>query len=349
MVIEPKYGYIEDKLSTLINEFGFILIGVLFFSFPLSYFFAKIPTQLKEEVDRQKDEQDVLLSLFDLGDSVLFKWNNDENWSINSVSKSVEKLIGYSQNDFINNNVTYASCIHHDDLAQVMQEVEDAIKSKVYFFEHKPYRVVTKTREIKWILDSTVVVRDKSGEIINFIGYLNDITDLKNHEILLQKISTTDQLTQIYNRMYLDDTLQTQQYRFNRSKEACSIILIDIDYFKAVNDEYGHLVGDRVLIEFAILLNKTVRNGDTVGRWGGEEFLIILPHTNLIQAMHLAEKLSVAIEENIFTSVKHKTASFGVSTFMEGINIETLTDKADQALYVSKNEGRNRVSTLQEI
>ncbi|MEA2072930.1 MAG: diguanylate cyclase [Campylobacterota bacterium] len=347
MVIEPKDEHIKGELTSIVYQLMLILLGVILLSFPLSYFFSNIPTRLKDKVDKQKEEQDTLLSLFDLGEVVLFNWNNDDVWSVNHVSKSVEKFLAYSIDDFKSNRVSYASCIHPDYLQQVMDEVNKAISDKVYFFEHAPYRVITKDKKVKWILDSTVVVRNEDGEIINFIGYLNDITELKDKEILLQKLSITDQLTQIYNRMHLDEMLQTQFYRFNRSKEECSVILVDIDYFKVVNDEYGHLVGDKVLIEFARLLKHTIRSSDSVGRWGGEEFLIVLPHTNLHDALALAHKIRKQIENNIFTIVKHKTASFGVATLKEGMSIEVLTDKADIALYKSKSDGRNRVSTIQ--
>ena len=347
MIIEPKYEYIEDELSEIISDLSLILLGVILISLPLSYFFSNIPTKLKEKVDKQKEEQDVLLSLFDLGDAVLFKWNNDENWSVNSVSKSVEKLLGYKDSDFIDDNVTYASCIHHDDLEQVLEGVTQAVDSKVYFFGHKPYRVITKDKKLKWILDRTVVVRDAEDTIINFIGYLTDITELKNSELLLKNISRTDQLTKISNRMHIDDILQAQFYRFNRSSEVCSVILLDIDYFKAVNDQYGHLIGDKVLIEFAKLLNTSIRVGDTVGRWGGEEFLIILPYTDLEQATLIAEKLRLLVSSYTFTKVNQKTASFGVATFEEGMSIESLTNEADKALYKSKKDGRNCVSVMQ--
>ena len=348
MIVEPKIEHIEAELSLIISNIALILLGVVLISFPLSYFFSQIPAKLKEKVDKQKREQDVLLSLFDLGDAVLFKYKSDEKWSVSSVSKSVEKLLGYQMSEFKNSTITYAECIYHDDLKRVIDERTNAIQNKVYFFEHEPYRVVTKDRKLKWILDSTVIVRDKKGEIINFIGYLTDITELKNQELDLEKISRTDQLTQICNRMYIDELLHVQYYRFKRSHEECSIILIDIDYFKLVNDKYGHIVGDKVLIQFANLMKDSIRIGDFVGRWGGEEFLVILPHTNLANAMLLAEKLRELVHNCVFDTVKHKTASFGVATFKDGMSIENLIDVADKALYNAKDSGRNRISTTQE-
>ena len=125
-------------------------------------------------------EQKNLLSLFDKGDSVLFKWKNNENWSVEYVSKSAEKLLKYEIEDWISNNVQYSNCIHKDDLAQVFEEVTFAIKNNLDFFIHKPYRVITKNNDVKWVLDYTVTEKDENDEITHFIGYIIDITEQQN-------------------------------------------------------------------------------------------------------------------------------------------------------------------------
>lgn len=349
LVIEPKQDYIYQEIRDNAYEFIWIFIAVILFSFPFSYFFSKIPSKLKEEADIQNEEKSVLLSLFDLSSAVLFKWNYDENWSVNFVSKSVMELTGYSQEEFETGTILLVNCIHHDDRKQVLLEVEDAVQNRVYFFEHLPYRIFTKNGTVKWILNSTVVVRDKNDKIVSFVGYITDITIIKQHELALENISRTDQLTKISNRMNLDDVLQQRYSRFNRTNENCSIILIDIDFFKSVNDEYGHLVGDTVLVEFAKILKAHIRLEDTLGRWGGEEFLIILPSTSLEQAIIIANKLCKMVSQNIFTTIGNKTASFGVSTFEKSLSIENIIDKADKALYHSKENGRNQVSSALDI
>jgi len=219
-----------------------------------------------------------------------------------------------------------------------------AITKKQYFFNHEPYRIVTKDKKLKWIHDSTVIVRDENGQIVNFVGYLSDITELKEHELKLIDISRIDQLTKIPNRLFLDEVLKKQYYRFTRSKEECSIIILDIDLFKRVNDNYGHLVGDMILIEFAKILTLNVRESDTVGRWGGEEFMIILPHTKKKDGVRLANKLKDIINTHIFPSVADNlTSSFGVSGFVKNISLDTTIRLADEALYEAKKNGRNQV------
>ena len=355
IVLSPKENYIEAVVKENFYQFLWVVLMVLFFSLPLSYFMSLLPTKLKSKVDilnkklqDEAKERDILLSLFDLSDAVLFKWNNDDEWSVSFVSKSVENLLGYPQHDFATNKVTYANCIHHDDLQRVQKEVEDAIASNVYFFTHEPYRVVTKDKKIKWILDNTVIVRNEYDEIINFVGYLTDITELKAKEFELENFARVDQLTKINNRLHLDEILMTQYYRFKRYAEECSIILVDIDHFKAVNDEYGHIVGDKVLIEFAELMKNSIRKDDIIGRWGGEEFLIILPHTYKDKAVFLAEKLCKIVSEYEFSVVGHKTASFGVASFMEEMSVEQCVDMADDALYEAKEAGRNTVKVAKQ-
>jgi len=350
LLVVPNNLKLQNKLQENNRNLIIVFLTVVLLSLPLSYFISLLPAQLKERVDKlnrrlknESLEKDVLLSLFDHSNSILFKWKNDEKWSVAFVSKNVHSLLGYSKEDFEINGMCYSQCIHSDDLANVKQEFEQAIKNQDYFLKHHPYRVQSKSGEIKWILDQTIIVRNDKNEIINYIGYLLDITKIKEREIELKALARTDQLTRIYNRVYLDEVLHNQHYRFQRNKEICSIILLDIDYFKEVNDHYGHIVGDKILIEFAQLLQNSLRDGDILGRWGGEEFLIVLPHTQKEQAMILAEKLRQIVEDHVFTHVMHKTASFGVCSLGEDITIESLVDNADIALYKAKKSGRNKV------
>ncbi len=374
MVLQPKETTLNKMINKELEQLFLVMLGIIILSFPFAYLFTKKPVLLKEEVDHlnatleervkvktselqelnstleakveeRTRDQNVLLSLFDLGDEVLFKWNSDKRWDTASVSKSVEKLLGYTKEDFESKKVIYAQRIHKDDIQRVINELNEAIKRHDYYFSHQPYRIISKSKEIKWILDNTVIVRDKNNEIVNFVGHLLDITELKNKELELQHLSQTDKLTQLYNRLYLDEILKAQFYRFNRNSEACSVILVDIDYFKKVNDVFGHSTGDSILIEFSQLLKTSIRSGDIVGRWGGEEFLIILPYTTVEQAALLAQKLRIEIAEYPFTLIGNITASFGIAVLKENMDIEALVEAADKALYTSKENGRNCVTS----
>jgi len=174
----------NDEIGELAASMEYMLENILKSKQELSQF----ASSLEKEVQKRTKEQEILLSIFDKGDAVLFKWNNDKHWSIASVSHSVYKLLGYKDKDFLSESVVYAECIHQDDLERVTQEVQDAVEHKSYFFEHKPYRLVTKDGNVKWVHDYTIIVRDEvSDEITHFIGYLTDITALKELNDQLEK------------------------------------------------------------------------------------------------------------------------------------------------------------------
>ncbi|MBV5321681.1 MAG: ABC transporter substrate-binding protein [Sulfuricurvum sp.] len=159
----------------------------------------------------------------------------------------------------------------------------------------------------------------------------------------LLKMATTDPLTGLTNRIRLDEKLLECYHFYERTGRIFSVIMIDLDYFKRVNDTYGHLVGDKTLVIFAKLLSDNIRNVDIVGRWGGEEFMIICPDTTLTGGEQLAEKIKSVIEMYDFPHIHTLTCSFGISESREGDRIENIVGRADSALYQAKAEGRNRI------
>ena len=375
MIVVPTERILKFDQEDIIETIVLIFLFLTFISAPIAYFLSRTPARLKMEVEwantdlerrvgektkelremtrtlerkvqERTKEQNILLSLFDLGDAVLFKWRNDEAWSVEYVSNSIEKLLGYVPNEFLDRKVLYTDCIHPEDLERVMQEVEQAIANKLYFFTHKPYRMITKKGNIKWIHDETVIVRNDKREIVNFVGYLFDITPIKENELKMHRLSITDALTKVYNRLFLDEVLHKHYYNLLRNAEPCSLIMLDIDHFKSINDTYGHLVGDEVLIQFTSIVSKNIRKSDVFGRWGGEEFLIIAPSTTLNEAVQLAEKLRKIVENTRFEGIdKQVTVSLGVTECREELSLDGNIKKVDDALYRSKQNGRNQVRT----
>ena len=159
-------------------------------------------------------------------------------------------------------------------------------------------------------------------------------------------VAIHDQLTGLYNRHFIVNQLERQFGSFRRYGNACSIIMADIDHFKQVNDRYGHSVGDEVLAAFSRLVESTVRQDDLIGRYGGEEFLLILPMTNLAAASLLAQRIRARlaavplIEQPVMLVV---TASFGVAQLTKGESIDKWLQRSDQAMYRAKEHGRNCV------
>jgi diguanylate cyclase (GGDEF)-like protein len=173
--------------------------------------------------------------------------------------------------------------------------------------------------------------------------------ELKEKNKELEHLSITDKLTNTFNRIKLDLTLDKELEEANTKNYNFGIIIIDIDYFKQVNDTYGHQVGDTTLVSFANILREHKRDKDILGRWGGEEFIIISADSKLDEIFNLAQKLRVKVEEYNFPTIGNKTSSFGVSTYKKGETIESLINRADEALYKAKENGRNRVESLEKV
>lgn len=168
---------------------------------------------------------------------------------------------------------------------------------------------------------------------------------LQESETSLRTQSLKDPLTGLANRRCLMDFLQNSMERYKRYQEPFSVIMIDIDFFKQVNDDFGHDVGDEVLLAFSALTQSVIRNVDLVARLGGEEFIIVLPQTSLEGAMTKAEQLRAAIGKFDFGSIQRGiTASFGVAEYQSSDNVSILLKQVDMAMYASKNGGRNRVT-----
>jgi diguanylate cyclase (GGDEF)-like protein len=187
------------------------------------------------------------------------------------------------------------------------------------------------------------------NRMIDFIKEEGNRISKMNEELLskatqLEEKASFDFLTKLYNRRKFNSFLEYEISKSNRYKEEIfSLLLVDIDYFKNVNDNYGHLVGDNVLQEVSKILTICSRDSDIVARWGGEEFILMLPQTNIEQAFFVAEKLRATIEKHKFDDVKHITCSIGVAQFHKNEDKETLFKRVDAALYKAKNSGRNRV------
>jgi polar amino acid transport system substrate-binding protein len=172
--------------------------------------------------------------------------------------------------------------------------------------------------------------------------------EVEKANLKLENLVRTDVLTGIFNRLKIDEDLNRELTRYERSKELFSIIILDIDHFKLVNDKYGHLTGDEVLKWIAATISQHIRGNDVFGRWGGEEFLIVCPSTSLEGAFTLAENLRLAIMNSTKNKLPHQTASFGVAAIKDGDSIDDLVNRADSALYHAKGAGRNRVAQPQQ-
>lgn len=200
----------------------------------------------------------------------------------------------------------------------------------------------------------------KSKENKSILPHFLNLLSLAVENQILFEMVNLDRMTGLYNQHYFKTRLSDELERTNRYKRSLSLILVDLDFFKKVNDMYGHLEGDRIIKEFSRYLRSKVRKVDIVSRYGGEEFTVILPETTLKQATKVANKLCFDLskeEERIYIGDEKKsflTASFGVSSSENERNERTddpdlLLHAADQAMYLSKDRGRNQVSLYLEL
>jgi polar amino acid transport system substrate-binding protein len=171
-------------------------------------------------------------------------------------------------------------------------------------------------------------------------GYNRKLEELN---LKLAKQAMTDQLTQLPNRYLLDQEIQRVISSAKRYREPFSLVLFDLDFFKEINDEYGHQKGDEVLIHISNEMSRSTRDTDLLGRWGGEEFLLVCPKTDLQGAMNLANKIREHIEQQQFITEKQITLSAGVAEFGENESYHTVLKRLDDALYLAKKSGRNTV------
>lgn len=228
-------------------------------------------------------------------------------------------------------------------------------QQRPYLFKFKNYRPITGSADYMYQDLTIVPITSLSGSVDSIAAIIYDVTDVATSEqalqeanaILLQK-NRIDALTQLNNRGHWEECLRQEFDRYKRYKNPGSLVMFDIDHFKQINDTYGHQAGDEVLRNVAKVLNDSVRTTDIAGRYGGEEFGVILINTPLENTMHFTERLRTSIEKTIS---KHGnkdikvTISLGVAEFNNEQNkYEALISQADDALYTAKNQGRNCTS-----
>lgn len=276
------------------------------------------------------------------------------------VNPAAEELLGYSAKELL--DIDFQQLTHPDDLERDLELLEELLagKRKSYRMEK---RYTHKDGHTVWAQLCVSLVRYANGRPRYFIAQLHDISDRKLAERQLEErrreledanrrlevLATVDELTGVRNRRAFDSELARELAHHARIGSSLSLLLLDVDHFKAYNDDFGHSAGDRALVRVAKVLQATSRQCDLVARYGGEEFAIILPDTDAAGCLRLAERLrrEVAAIEGLERDV---TASVGCCTLASSLAAEVgplvareFIDGADRALYRAKAEGRNRV------
>ena len=282
--------------------------------------------QIKQELHELQRLQNII------SQSVLYT-TSDLDAKITSVSKAFEDLSGYTESELIGKSHNLfrnpdTPTSFYDKLWKTLEN------NKKFEGELKNYK---KNKEEYWIKLVIDPMFDDNGIKIGYASYRENITNTKK----LEYVSTHDSLTDIYNREYFNKMLDSKIKSALRYDNSFGLIMLDIDHFKKVNDTYGHSVGDKVLTQIAQILKNNVRDDDILARWGGEEFVILIPNSEKNNIFQLAEKLRVTIENSKLLNQQNITASFGIGTYSKKESQISFFEKIDKALYLAKKNGRN--------
>lgn len=427
--------------------------------------------ELKEAQKKSQillEEQNILLSLFDKGESVLFKCKNDENWTIEHASRNAERIIPGYYSLAQAKGIPFSSLIHKEDLQGVQKEMRDAVIQNKDSFSCEPFRLVTMDNKVKWIMSSIVTKKTQTGEIDSFIATVLDITqtrlkdqkiknyltlideniitdstdlngiiteasdafcrlvgytkdevigkthklfrdpsvsskeykelwdtihenkvyrgemkniDKKGHSFwvktkilplfddegvkigyfsvkqnitdkkAIEELSITDDLTKLYNRRYFNELFIKELNRVKRDQKSLAFVILDVDFFKAYNDTYGHQSGDEALFGVARVLKEFAnRAGDSAFRLGGEEFALILVfdsdekiEKHLKSLLNAIEALSIEHKENRVSKYVTVSMGYALTNSDYDLTANELYKRADSALYKAKENGRNQV------
>jgi len=229
-------------------------------------------------------------------------------------------------------------------LRKLMVEISEKEKSAATFKNEGALLLSERLNDNEKKLAGKITdIKDLTNSFDAMIKALNDHTvERQRIQGQLEKLATTDELTQSYNRTKIEDLIGSELERAMRYKHPLSVIIFDLDHFKLVNDRFGHLTGDDVLKTAADIARSNIRDSDFLFRWGGEEFLVLAPETDLQNVYLLAERLRRMLAENVFDKIGTLTASFGVAEYIDGETKDSFILRADRAMYRAKGT-RNRV------
>jgi len=269
-----------------------------------------------------------------------FKMEFDGRFSIIYASDGMREIYELELEVLLSNAEAVFSRIHPQDSRRVRASIQVSADNLSPWREE--YRVQLPERDLRWVRGEATPEELPGGGVL-WHGYISDISDLKRVEEELRALSVTDSLTGIYNRRYFQERLTTEMARVERGGGELSVIMLDIDHFKRINDQHGHAVGDRVLQAVCERIGRRLRRTDVFCRLGGEEFMVLCPDIDGEQAHVLALELWQGLRSSPIDEVGIVTASFGIASWRAGEGADALLLRADSGVYAAKQAGRDRV------
>jgi diguanylate cyclase (GGDEF)-like protein/PAS domain S-box-containing protein len=356
---------LKNAISDVFYEHQFLSFGLLkdleMVSINIAKDLSEIYEQIRKDEINFRDEHSNLLNEYkkavDLSNIVS---KSNTKGIITYVNDKFCEISGYSKAELIGQP---HSIVRHPTMpSSVFKELWDTIKSKQAW-----NGVITNMRKDgkKYVVDSTIIpILDIDGDIVEYIAIRHDVTEfeetkdqlstlnmamknrideLYNMTTSLEEEASIDSLTGAFNRTRFEKFFDYEIEKAQMSNNTLSILMFDIDHFKSINDNHGHHVGDEVLKGIVELVMKNLKRVDIFARWGGEEFIVLLPGTTLKNAHKLAENLREKIENASFSTAGKITASFGVGEYQDKESKKDFFNRVDELLYKAKKAGRNRV------
>ena len=335
---------IESSLaSKLLIRMILFFISLLIIYLLIKQFNSKLRLEEKN-IDIEKQHQ-LLKNILNSTDNVVFIADVK---NVTYINDKFKELLNVKSSDEFNKKTNH-------DILQIFVHEDGCLHSGLLKKNERPISLLQRTPEKDRIV--TILDRNSNKKIFTvnmtdmqadekYLITLTDITKMNEHYMQTEEKAYIDGLTQVFNRNKFDEVLKDEFKNTKRYNTPLSLAIMDIDKFKLVNDNYGHLIGDEVLIKLAQTINKSVRETDMFARWGGEEFVVLFKNTPIQKAKTIAEKLKDKIESNKHPVAGSITASFGVTQYVDGDSVESMLKRVDDALYIAKQNGRNRVEIL---
>ena len=290
------------------------------------------------EIVEKENKAKLLAQALEQSDSLVFI--TDCDGIISYVNDSVIQNSGYSREELIGSKTSIFKSGKHN------KEFYHNLWRTILSGQNYNNIIINKKKngELYYVDTSITPIDDAYTKSKNFVVSAKDVTTQMKFERKLENLATTDSLTQVYNRYKINAEIELHIARSKRSNTPFSLLMFDIDHFKNINDTYGHYVGDLVLKDLTRLIQTSIRQVDSFGRWGGEEFMLILNGANKEEALKVAQKIRALVEKTAMSGHYNITVSIGVGQYKISEQKSVLLERVDQALYEAKEGGRNQVA-----